>query len=72
MGIKTGVAYLCDGKDPKCMGKLGCSVNNIEGNCRYTLDISHARNFEYVGEHGINKWVETGRYDGILDNCRKE
>lgn len=56
---KYEVAFLCDGKDPRCKDSPGCEVHNVGGYCRHTLDISHAVNFEFLGRCGdIEKWAE--------------
>lgn len=35
----TTVAFLCDGKDPKCCNSFGCYMNG--GECRHTHNPSH-------------------------------
>ena len=36
------IAYICNGKNPKCRGRVGCyyaePVNGIMGGCCHTLD----------------------------------
>ena len=39
------IAWLCNGKDPKCAGKNGCFYiinNGIRGSCSHTKDIRYA------------------------------
>ena len=41
-------AYICDGLDPKCSGKVHCykypgAVVDDEMTCRHTFDIQHAK-----------------------------
>lgn len=41
------VAYICNGKDPKCIHKTGCFykiTNGIRGSCSHTRDIQYAIN----------------------------
>ena len=41
------VAYICNGKNPKCCGKYGCyytPTNGVRGACSHTLDPKYAKN----------------------------
>ena len=49
------VFYLCDGEKENCK-KNTCYKN--EGVCRHTTDISHAMNFERVGEYKNGDFYE--------------
>lgn len=42
------IAYLCNGKNPKCKGREGCyygnPMNGIIGGCLHTRDVKYAKN----------------------------
>jgi len=45
-GTGYEIAYICNGRNPKCCGKQGCyygpKVNGITGSCSHTLDPKYA------------------------------
>lgn len=40
----TSVIYKCDGRNPRCAGRLGCLLHNPDGLCSMTTDGEHAIN----------------------------
>lgn len=59
------VAYLCDGKKEQCEGSAGCYWQNY-GECKWTSDISHARNFIPVHiDDTIMRYAEKDRFDSV-------
>lgn len=49
MEVKTKIAYLCNGLQPECSGKIGCfkcATPEFDASmtCRHTLDVKYAVN----------------------------
>lgn len=66
------VAYICNGRNPKCSGKQGCyyrPTNSIKGPCMHTIDREYAKNgardprknkdlFDRFEANGVTRYYE--------------